>query len=275
MAKTPNYPPSARGAQRDPIAFLKSCYNRKMRALVLILFAVTVVSMPQFGRLAAAEAQTLQPDEAAAGSFLVAQRSLVDPNFAGSVVYLVAHGQGGSLGLIVNRISDVSLDEAAPEFPERRADYALYYGGPVGLPMILMLGRGEAAVDAMLPVADGVYISSEQPVMQAALSGAAREGDLRFYVGYAGWSTGQLQSELERGSWHLLRADPDAVFAADTRPLWEDLIDRLEPIGIQVKNGPARSTQRGVDFGGRAQPRIESAVAAGVIADGGRFTGEK
>ena len=171
------------------------------------------------------------------GKFLVAKRSLGDPNFAQTVVYLVAHGDAGSLGLIVNRASDVSLSEAAPDFPKQQADaYSLFFGGPVGIPMILVLGRGESVVDDMMHVADGVHISSERPVMEAALAAAASPDNLRFYVGYAGWAAGQLRFELERDSWHVVNAGPDAVFSADSASLWRSMIDKLEPIGIQVKS---------------------------------------
>ena len=66
------------------------------------------------------------------GMFLVAKRALDGSHFAQSVVYLVEHGEGGTVGLIVNRSSDVSLSEAVPDIEDNlAAAHALYYGGPV------------------------------------------------------------------------------------------------------------------------------------------------
>lgn len=74
------------------------------------------------------------------GMFLVAKRSLDGPYFGQSVVYLVAHGEDGTIGLIVNRPGKISLSETVPDLKsEQTTDHALYLGGPVGLPMILLL----------------------------------------------------------------------------------------------------------------------------------------
>ena len=172
------------------------------------------------------------------GTFLVAKRSLEDPSFGQSVVYLVVHGDGGSIGLIVNRRSNLALADTVPDFaPALSTYYRLYFGGPVELSMVLMLARGEPSTEGLLPVADGISISSERPVMEAALGERDSPQELRFYLGYAGWADGQLAAEMTRGSWHVVPADPDAIFAADTVSLWERLIERLEPEGIQVEHG--------------------------------------
>ena len=62
---------------------------------------------------------------------------------------------------------------------------------------------------------------------------------MRFYLGYSGWAAGQLDFELERDSWHVVAADTDSIFSAKTDSLWDLLIDRLEPDGIQVDNRPS------------------------------------
>lgn len=179
----------------------------------------------------------------AAGMFLVATRALAGPVFGESVVYLVAHGEGGTLGLIVNRASDIRLSEAAPDLPaEQTGQHALFYGGPVGLPMTIMLGRGESVAEGMLQVADGVYISSEKAVIEEALAGDNSQRELRFYVGYAGWAAGQLDFEIAHGSWHVVPADPGEIFSAQTDSLWDRLIEKLEPPGIQADRRPGSTS---------------------------------
>jgi putative transcriptional regulator len=171
--------------------------------------------------------------------FLVARRTLDDPHFGQSVVYLVEHGEYGTLGLIVNRSSDVSLSEAVPDIEDKQATtHALHYGGPVGLPMILMLVRSELATEGMEHVANGVYISSDRRVLDEVLAAKKPRSEVRFYIGHSGWAAGQLDFELERGSWHVVAADTDAIFSGKTASLWDRLIERLEPRGIQVDNQP-------------------------------------
>ena len=174
------------------------------------------------------------------GMFLVARRSLYDSNFGQSVVYLVEHDEDGTLGLIVNRSSDVSLSEAVPDIEdEQAAVHALYYGGPVGLPMILMLARNESTREGMAHVVDDVYISSDRRVLDEVLAAKKPGSELRFYIGYSGWAAGQLDFELARDDWHVVPADTDAIFSGDTELLWNRLIERLEPTGIQVDSRPS------------------------------------
>ena len=174
------------------------------------------------------------------GMFLVARRSLHDSNFGQSVVYLVEHDEGGTLGLIVNRSSDVSLSEAVPDIEDEQATaHALYYGGPVGLPMILMLVRSESATEGMAHVVDDVYISSDRRVLDKVLAAKKSDKELRFYIGYSGWAAGQLDFELMRGDWHVVGADTDAIFSGEAASLWNRLIEQLEPEGIQVDKRPS------------------------------------
>lgn len=167
--------------------------------------------------------------------FLVATRALDDSHFGRTVVYLLDHGDDGTLGLIVNRPGDSSLSEAVPELAEAgAAAHGLYYGGPVGLPVIMMLARGDRGLDGMASVVDDVYVSTDRDAIEAALAAGRSASELRFYIGYSGWAGGQLEAEFERGSWHLVPADTDAVFSGDVDGLWQQLIEQLEPEGIQV-----------------------------------------
>jgi len=176
-------------------------------------------------------------DEPERGMFLVARRALDDSHFRQSVVYLVEHGEDGTLGLIVNRSSDISLSEAVPDIEDKQATaHALYYGGPVGLPMILMLVRSESPTEGMEHVADDVYISSDRRVLDELLAAKKPASEIRFYIGHSGWAAGQLDFELKRDSWHVVAADTDAIFSEGMDSLWDRLIERLEPRGIQVDN---------------------------------------
>jgi len=175
-----------------------------------------------------------EPDR---GMFLVARRALDDPHFGQSVVYLVEHGEDGTLGLIVNRSGKVRLSEAVPDIEDKQAAvHTLHYGGPVGLPMILMLVRSELAPEGMEHVANDVYISSDRRVLDEVLAAKKPGSEVRFYIGHSGWAAGQLHFEVELGSWHVVAADTDVIFSGNTTSLWDRLIERLEPRGMQVNN---------------------------------------
>lgn len=174
------------------------------------------------------------------GMFLVAMRALDDSHFGRTVVYLVDHGEDGTVGLIVNRSSDISLSEAVPDIEDGHATaHELNYGGPVGLPVIIILARSESPIEGMKHVTDNVFISSDRRVLEALLAAQKPVSEVRFYLGYSGWAAGQLDFELERDSWHVVAANTDAIFSAKTDLLWDLLIERLEPEGIQVDNRPS------------------------------------
>lgn len=174
------------------------------------------------------------------GKFLVAKRALNDLHFGESIVYLIEHGEDGTLGLIVNRSSDVSLSEAVPDIDdEKTTAHTLRYGGPVGLSMILMLMRSESVTKGMAHVADGIYVSSDRRVLDEMIATGKPATELRFYIGHSGWAAGQLDFELKRGSWHVIAADTDVIFSGKTDSLWDRLIEQLEPKGLQVDSRPS------------------------------------
>jgi putative AlgH/UPF0301 family transcriptional regulator len=76
-------------------------------------------------------------------------------------------------------------------------------------------------------------VSTSMGLFKRAAQGGKGEEKFRLYAGYAGWAAGQLERELSRGDWHILKADPDTVFGNDPEKIWQDLIRRSS--GIQVK----------------------------------------
>ncbi len=102
--------------------------------------------------------------------------------------------------------------------------------------MILMLMRSDSATEGMAQVVDDVYISSDRRILDEVLAAKKPDSELRFYIGHSSWAAGQLDFELLRSDWHVVTADTDAIFSGETDSLWNRLIERLEPTGIQVDN---------------------------------------
>ena len=228
---------------------------RQILSFVLVCVIWVIIAA---GKTAVADLATIAPtlpeggdEKPGPGVFLVATRALDDSFFGRTVVYLVDHGADGSVGLIVNRSSAISLAEALPDLDhEPAATHALYYGGPVGLSRIMMLVRNLAVTAGMAHVVDGIYLSADRRVFDQVLATAKDPGEARFYLGHSGWAPGQLAGELERGSWHVVAGNAEAVFSAEPESLWRNLIDRLEPKGIPVDRRPPRSV---LQFAARLQ----------------------
>lgn len=163
------------------------------------------------------------------GSFLIARRGLPDPNFAETVVLVVGNDEQGSMGLVVNRPTPMKLSHVLKQFEELRdRDDRLYAGGPVSRLSVFVLLRGGEEPAGAMEVFDSVYLTANTDTLQAELRKKRPAASLRVYGGYAGWGSGQLDRELERGDWHVMPADAAVIFDRDAREVWSDLVRHFE-----------------------------------------------
>ncbi len=177
-----------------------------------------------------------QDSEPVPGMFLVAQRGLHDHYFGQTVILLLQHGANGSLGLIINRKFNLQLSDAVKDIDKVEAGkHALSFGGPLGSHRVLMLMRHGDATGQAHRIASDIYFSARRDVLEQALERKTPDSQLRLFLGHSSWSAGQLAGELMRGSWHLAEGDSEAVFDAAGNSLWKQLIETLEPVGIEVK----------------------------------------
>jgi putative transcriptional regulator len=166
-----------------------------------------------------------------AGRLLVASTAIGDPNFERTVVLLLDHDEDGSLGLVLNRPSDLSASEILPGWSDLAATPGVVFaGGPVEKEGIIGLGRkAEADLDGPFQVTVGpigVIDLSAEPVDAVG----AVEG-IRLFAGYASWGPGQLESELLAGAWWIVDADPADPLTDEPDDLWVVVLRRQpEPL---------------------------------------------
>jgi putative transcriptional regulator len=158
----------------------------------------------------------------ATGKLLVATEEVRGPYFAQTVVLLLHHDETGSLGLIVNR----TIDAATIESLLLREDLAkfrdaFYWGGPMSQSTVRALMRTDTPPEDAEQIFDAVHLVN---VDEALLATASNTAKLRFFVGYAGWSPGQLERELAIDSWHIVPATEELVFAQEAADIWRKLL---------------------------------------------------
>jgi putative transcriptional regulator len=163
----------------------------------------------------------------ASGRLLVATPLLGDPNFARSVVYLLEHDDGGTIGVIVNRPSHTPVGQVLPAWHDAMCGPAVVFGGgPVQPDGALCLGRADGELAGTRRVVDGVCtvdLDGDVDEVAAGTSG------LRVFAGHSGWSPGQLDTEISEGAWWVLRGTAADVFSPDPRPLWARVLRRQPP----------------------------------------------
>jgi putative transcriptional regulator len=161
--------------------------------------------------------------ESLKGQLLVAAPTLLDPNFRRSVVLVGEHDEEGALGIVLNRASQATVSEALPELAALADDVGtVHVGGPVQPSAIVVLAdfvEPERASGIVLGTI-GFLPAETDPDSLGELRQA------RVFAGYAGWGPGQLDDELEAGSWILEEALPDDVFTDDPDDLWGIVLRR-------------------------------------------------
>jgi putative transcriptional regulator len=157
------------------------------------------------------------------GSLLIAAPGLVDPNFWRTVVLVGEHSEEGALGVVLNRTSETPVDEAVPELAElAEAMGDVHFGGPVQPSAVVVLADFAEPHDPEALVVESVgFLPAE---VDPESLGPLRRA--RVYVGYAGWGPGQLDSELDEGSWIVEPAVADDVFTDEPEGLWSSVLRR-------------------------------------------------
>ena len=165
--------------------------------------------------------------ELAAGMLLVATPALVDPNFADTVILLLDADEQGALGVVLNRPSPLPVSEVLAGWSETVTEpEVLFQGGPVGIDGALAVALRRPGPDAPVGwrevLGDLGLLDLDAPVEVVA----AGLSQVRIFAGYAGWGAGQLEAEVEEGSWYVVPGEVDDVFRSDTSTLWRDVMRR-------------------------------------------------
>lgn len=164
--------------------------------------------------------------ETASGALLIANPHLDDPNFLRSVVFLCEHTQEGSFGFVLNRKLDYSIEELVPELTGFKIP--VFEGGPVELNTLHFLHQYPDMIPGGKEVIDGVFWSGEfEKLIELIASGDIDNRKIRFFLGYSGWSEGQLNEEMEEETWITAKATQSFLFCEDEKQLWKNVLKSL------------------------------------------------
>jgi len=181
----------------------------------------------------------------ATGALVVAGPSLEDPNFHRTVVLLLAYGVGeGALGVVLNRTNGVPVEELLPGWADLAAPPGtVFVGGPVARDSVICLARLRPGVgtppDACSPV-PGVEGLATLDLNRSPSEVEDGVQTVRLFSGYAGWSPGQLEGEVERGGWLLLPGLLADAFTPDPDELWRSVLLRSGGRVAMYANAPPK-----------------------------------
>lgn len=175
--------------------------------------------------------------ELAQGRLLISEPLMKDDFFKRSVILLSEHDEKGSVGFILNKLTDLSLNEAVKDFPD--FDAPLYFGGPVDSDMLFYIHKlGDKLKDSR-QIADGIYWGGDYDQLKFLIdTHQVKPNEIRFYVGYSGWTPNQLENELKENSWVVGDSKIDFTFYEDAASLWSKVLRSMGKEYAMLANYP-------------------------------------
>lgn len=160
------------------------------------------------------------------GKILVAEPFLADEYFKRSVIFIADYHPTGTVGFVLNRPMRVNIKRLISDFPDFPG--TVYMGGPVEHESIHYIHKVGHLIDGGKEIAPGIFWGGNFNQLKVLISkGLIEPKDIRFFVGYSGWSPGQLEGEItETNSWLIEDGDANYVFHSDeSTDLWKQIMD--------------------------------------------------
>lgn len=165
----------------------------------------------------------------APGRFLVARRDLPDPNFDEAVILLVHFDREGAMGLVINRRTRIPMSRVFEELEKASGrTEPVFLGGPVQRTGVLALLKAKAKPEEAQTVFGDVHLITTRTLLEKSLTAGTGASEFRVYLGHSGWGPGQLEHEVETGTWHIFKGDTNSVFHPDPDAVWGRFIERTE-----------------------------------------------
>jgi putative transcriptional regulator len=158
------------------------------------------------------------------GMILLAEPFMLDENFGRAVVLICEHNDVGTTGFIINKLLNVRIHNLVPDFPESKA--AVHIGGPVGVDSLHYLHNVGELLDGSVEVCPGIYWGGDFKKLKFLMeTGVIKDQNIKFFVGYSGWTEGQLAEELSEPAWIMDHMDANYLFNIKPFVLWQTILN--------------------------------------------------
>ena len=174
--------------------------------------------------------------------FIIAMPNLVDDNFNHTVTYICEHNENGCFGIVINRKTEVTLDEVIAQMEIKPGDAIdheklIYHGGPVQQERGFILHQPQGEWSSSLKINEQMALTTSCDIIEAIAHDEGPEQSI-IALGYAGWSPGQLEQEIATNTWLSCPADEQIIFNTPTEKRWQAAADLLG-IDLQLLSSDA------------------------------------
>ncbi|MGN6193686.1 MAG: YqgE/AlgH family protein [Ginsengibacter sp.] len=162
----------------------------------------------------------------AKGILLIANPFLKDPNFSRTVIFICENMPEGTFGFVLNKQFPKTLNELIPDLD--MPDFPVFLGGPVQPDSLHFLHQYPDLISGGEEVFDGVYWGGNFESLQIHLKNNDISSDkIRFFIGYSGWTEGQLDNEMKEDSWLTVKATRKLIFGTSAQETWKESLNYL------------------------------------------------
>ncbi|MEK9618696.1 MAG: YqgE/AlgH family protein [Flavobacteriales bacterium] len=156
------------------------------------------------------------------GRLLLAEPFMNDDHFSRSVIYMCEHDKTGSYGFILNNKLNIKLDEIIPDIEIPNIN--VYYGGPVHSSNLFFLHQLGDIIDSSVKISDNIWTSGDfNQIIEFMNMGILDINKIKFFLGYAGWTKNQLETEFNSNSWIAIDLKKENIFCKND-DLWKEIL---------------------------------------------------
>jgi len=155
------------------------------------------------------------------GKLLIAEPSILNDNsFNRTIILLTEHSLTSSVGFILNRQLEYTVNDLIPELD---CSFPIYQGGPVEQDNLYFVHRVPDLIPDSIEVERGIFWGGNFETLRSLLNNELlSETDIRFFLGYSGWAKDQLENEMNQNSWFVTENDFDNIFSIDEESFWKN-----------------------------------------------------
>lgn len=161
------------------------------------------------------------------GCLLVAEPSILnDISFNRAVILLTEHNQDGSVGFIINKPLTHTINDLIPEI---NASFIIYNGGPVEQDNLYFIHNVPHLIPDSIEISNGIYWGGDFEITKNLINeGIILKENIRFFLGYTGWETDQLEYELEENSWIIVENElKEKIIGKNSQNFWKEKMNQL------------------------------------------------
>ena len=168
---------------------------------------------------------------------LISEPFLEDPFFKRTVILLCEHNEEGSFGFVLNNYIEVQIEDIVEGM--KPLDTKVSIGGPVNNSNLYYIHTLGEEIDGSVEITTGVFMGGDfEQLREGIEQGEIDPHQVRFFVGYSGWSANQLSDELDQKSWFVTQVDQEMIMNTDLDNLWQKTLENFGKKGKIVANIP-------------------------------------